>query len=780
MDEKDKRINELSQRIEQLNRWHQQLNQEIRSLQHTIHELQKERPATQAMEKLAEPGPVKQPETVTIKKVIIEPSQTTEPPAFTSAEKAKSKTPLEEFIGTNLLNKIGIAVLVIGIGFGAKYAIDHQLINPLTRIISGYFWGTVLIVAAIRLKGKKKYENFSAVLLSGGMTVLYFITFAAYDFYDLIPRMLAFALMLVFTAFTVFASLQYNLQVIAVIGLVGAYGLPFLLSDNSGRVSVLFSYMTIVNAGILVIAFKRSWKLLNNLAFILTWLIFSSWYASDYSRENHFWISLVFGTVFFVIFYLTLLAYKIIRGESLNRWDIFFTLANSFIYFGFGYATIDSQESGEQFLGLFTVFTALIHFAVCVILYRKQNTSKDVFYFIAGLVLVFLTLAVPVQLNGNWVTLVWASEALVLFWIGRTKKFPIYEKLSYPLILLAFLSLMQDWNDFYNNRYYYALEDMPGIPFLLNIQFMTSILTASAVGCIYWLSRNPKFPPPFKKETILYNVNNFILPALVLLIVYISFYLEISNYWEQRYAASAVTSPADNYTTYDYELRRFKNIWLIIYTALFAAVLGLVNLRYLRNKNLTTIGLALNSFVLFIFLTGGLLELSYLRRSYLDQFMTEYYDRSIYYVLIRYISLAAMAPLVWLNYRYARETFFPSSLRKIERVAFHLVVLTLLSSELVHWLNMNDIHDTFKFALSILWGSYALYLIIYGIWKSKKYLRITGITLFGITLAKLFLYDMAGMSTIARTVVMIILGVLLLVASFLYNKYKDLLTNESE
>ena len=75
----------------------------------------------------------------------------------------------------NLINKIGIIVLIIGVGIGAKYAIDNELISPLTRIILGYLVGAGLLGFAIRLQ--KKYENFSAVLLSGSMAIFYFITY---------------------------------------------------------------------------------------------------------------------------------------------------------------------------------------------------------------------------------------------------------------------------------------------------------------------------------------------------------------------------------------------------------------------------------------------------------------------------------------------------------------------------------------------------------------------------------------------------------------------------
>jgi hypothetical protein len=306
--------------------------------------------------------------------IIGEPAQVLRP----APQRRREKTPIEEFIGTNLLNKIGIAVLVFGIGIGAKYAIDHDMISPLTRIVLGYLCGIILIALAIRLK--PKYESFSAVLLSGGMAVLYFITFAAYDLYELIPRMMAFVLMLIFTAFTVFAALQYDLQVIAIIGLVGAYGVPFLLSDGSGKVAILFAYMSILNGGIVLLSFKKTWKALYYTAFVLTWLIFGAWMIDRYNANDHLLISLAFSAVFFITFYTTLLSYKLLQKEPLARWDIILLMANSFLFYGFGYYAIDEHEQGDFFLGLFTVFncSASLYSLLC----HLQKTKRNARYFL--------------------------------------------------------------------------------------------------------------------------------------------------------------------------------------------------------------------------------------------------------------------------------------------------------------------------------------------------------------------------------------------------------------
>ena len=87
-------------------------------------------------------------------------------------------------------------------------------------------------------------------------------------------------------------------------------------------------------------------------------------------------------------------------------------------------------------------------------------------------------------------------------------------------------------------------------------------------------------------------------------------------------------------------------------------------------------------------------------------------------------------------------------------------------------------NQSYKLGLSILWGVYALLLIALGIWKKKKYLRVGAIVLFSITLIKLFFYDISSLNTIAKTIVFVSLGVLLLIISFLYNKYKHIISDE--
>ena len=681
---------------------------------------------------------------------------------------------LEKYIGENLISKIGIAVLIIGVGIGAKYSIDNDLISPLVRILLGYLVGAALLVIGMRLKNT--YENFSAVLVSGGMAIFYFMTFAAYSFYGMLTPLFAFLLMVLFTIATVAAALNYNKQLIAHIGLVGAYCIPYLISEDEIAVLPLFSYMAIINAGILVVAFKKYWKPLYLLAFFVTWLVVLSWYLTSYNATTHFSLVFIFGFIFFVIFYGTFLAYKLLKKEPFEMLDIALVLANSFVFYGLGYSMLQSQAEGSAYLGLFTLLNAAAHMLVGIVIYRQKGVDKNIFYLISGLVLVFVTITIPVQLDGNWVTLLWLGEAAVLFWVGRTKEVPIYEKIAYPLLLLSFVSIAQDWNLAYYDWGYGATAER--FPSVINSTFLTSMFFCGTLGYLNFLHYNKKHPGAFTDDPNTNNLVSILLSGLLLVGLYAAFALEIGYYWQglfQDTAQATTTGATGTAKVYNYDLLTFKTLWEIHYFLLYTTLLILVNDRWIKNRALGIVGLCLSAMGLFFFLTGGLYSLSELRESYLAAGISNANDPGMFHIGIRYVAYAFATALVLAGFRHLKENYH----KEQYTIPFDLIlmsaVLWVASSELIHWLDLSGSQHAYKLGLTIFWGIYALLLIVMGIWKAKKHLRLGAIALFGITLFKLFFYDLADLSTLSKTVVFVSLGILLLIISFLYNKFKGLL-----
>lgn len=687
----------------------------------------------------------------------------------TNKQSPLRKSNLEKFIGENLLNKIGILITVIGVAIGAKYSIENELISPLTRIVLGYVSAIGLFGFGMKLK--KKYESYSAVLVSGAISILYFITFFAYSFYELIPQSLAFLLMVLFTGFTVVAALNYNKQIIAHLGLVGAYAVPFLLSNDSGRVDILFSYMAIVNAGILVIAFKKYWKPLYYTAFVMTWLIYSFWFLFDYKESEHFTVGLAFLFLFYILFYLTFLAYKLVKKEMFAATDIVLLLLNSFVFYGLGYAILSTNATATHYLGLFTLGNAIVHFIVAVVIYKQSLSDKKLFYLATALVLTFISIAIPVQLDGNWVTLLWTAQAVLLFWLGSTKKIDIYQKLSYPIMLLSFMSLLDDWDMNYDSYYITVVNQV--IP-LFNVGFFTSIMFVAAFGFILYLLKKVDFVSVFKKDGIWYQLSVFAIPIVFVFSLYYSFLLEIELFWDQLFYNSAIdVNGANGFTRQikDHSLRDFKSVWGMNYTLFFIGVLAYLNFKKIKNKSLETALLILTLITILVFLVAGLYSLSELREFYLEP--SEYYNSGVFYLLIRYVSFAFLGFAMLTLYRFIKKDGIRKHFKIAYDIVLHISIIWVVSSELLNWLDIAGTKNSYKLGLSILWGVYSFLLIGFGIWKNKPYLRIGGMALFAITLIKLFVYDIAHLNTISKTIVFVSLGVLLLIISFLYNKYKN-------
>ncbi len=795
-----------------------------------------------------------------------------------SAYVENARSDFEKFIGENLISKIGIIVLIIGVGIGVKYSIDNELISPLTRIIIGYIFGFGLVGLAIKLK--PKYHNFSAALISGGMAIMYFVTYFAYSSYSLITQSSAFALMVMFTAFTVASAGVYNRQIIAHIGLVGAYGVPFLLSSDSGNYIVLFSYMTIVNLGILAVSLKRRWEPIfftasgftwliflgwfsaryeagNDLfptliflgvffaiffavaiiqhetnenresyrdlgsalattfvfycfcwaiadtsfpggrvwaffgyltaaavaiclvsfrylgrfpvyfAFTFSWLIYGVWFVDRYVDEEHRVVAPVFAAVFFAVFYAAVLGHRLITRELTFIENTGLILSNAFLFFGFGYA-IMVRNGFDEYLGLFTVANGALHLGVASLVAKLRDDAVDVIQVLTILVLTFGSIAIPIQFDGNVVTMIWAAEAAILFWYGRTKAVPLFEYFSFPVMALATASMLLDWGIAFSERTL-EVSELNRQP-LANSELVTAIVFVTAFAFIFITNRDDRFRPPFPRE--LATGFGVLVASVGLFVLYNAFRIEISNYFHLRivemFAGDAAVGYRDQ-TDNSY----LKFAWQLNYTFAFLTALIAVNLRKTRSQLAAAVGSGLTCAALFAFTTIGMFAFSALMGSYLAAET----NAGQMNVLIRYISyLFAAAAIAALYFSSRDELLTVLVPGKILVYIFEGIVISVTfitaSCELVNLMAQWKVPDSSKLGLSILWGIYALALIVLGIAWKKKHLRIIAIVILAITLIKLFLYDIADLDTIPKTILFVTLGITLLVISFLYNKYK--------
>ena len=639
------------------------------------------------------------------------------------------------------------------------------------RLVLGYLMGIGLFVTGAMLK--KKYESFSAILVSGAMTIFYFVTFIAYAVFGYFPQSLAFVLMFLFTAFTVLASLSYNQVVIAIIGLVGGYAVPFLLSNNSGQVEILFAYTAIINIGVLILSFYKQWRSLYISALFLTWLLLFSTWASAYQYDD-FIPYFVFNLVTFLTFYVAFIVQKIHRVQELEAVDVLLFLFSSLSFYAMGvWLILDYYPNNRTFVAMFTLLNAVFHFLVGYYFHLKKTPSQALKYLVLVLALSFATLVIPIQFKGTWITIFWIAEATLLFGFGRTKKMPVYERISYAVVILATFSLLIDWGK--GSYSIFDMEDASAYitPFA-NSLFITGLLYSVAVGAMAYI--NDKY----KETGTLNKVLSFLFNIFSVLILYCTFYREISVFCDMR----ALHQDPEIYNLYNHyeayqDLNTFKGVWHIIYSVLFISAYSFLNVKYLKKKLLAELQIGLNFLLLTIFMTLGLYYFSELRERYMEE-AQEGGQLSLWFLNIRYVGLLSLVALGNSIYALSKFLEFKTGARRVLEMLLHLVILWVASSELLHWTDIYESVANYKLGLTILWGGYAILLVVLGIFKRKKYQRISGIILVGFTLLKLFFYDTTHLDTLHKTIVFVLLGVLLLIASFLYNKYTKEIEGEQK
>jgi uncharacterized membrane protein len=659
---------------------------------------------------------------------------------------------IEDLIGTNLFNKIGILIIVVGVFIGAKYAIDKELISPSTRILLGYLIAASLAFVSFRLK--RKYPDFSAVMMSGSISIMYFISFIAYNFYHLFPQGITFVIMLSTTGLVVATAFWYNKRVIALLGQVGAYAIPFMLGDGSNKTTFLFAYISIINIGLLFLSLKKNWKQVYQFAFFMSWIIYVITLLNVKTNSEMLPENLLFIAINFFIFYATFLSYKIIKKEFYSLEQLMILLINALAFFFIGYYLINSIYPDHNYLTLFTLSNALIHLAIGFWIHKIKLTDDTVQMFIFGLSVTFITILVPVAFHGNTTTILWAVEALGLSFIGYKYAKRAYLSLSVALLLLTFFSMFIDWG-----TYFVMVANPPQkiVPFY-NINFFSSIFVCMILASMVVMSRK------FKSSStgIVINFLERLLPFAFIIFLYGNLHLE-TNFWWSAFAENHKVLQAEKWRVLILEFLAMS--YLTIWSS--------INMGVIKNKYLAIFLLTLSVYVVMVFVSSGLLSIGDLRREYLND------KTSVIWLLSpRYFFLMMLGLLIFFMRKNWMEWFNNSKTEKYFSYFFNLIVLTFLCNEFVHWMDVMGYENQYKLGLSIIAGTYSLLLISYGIYARKAYLRVSAIALLSITLAKVIFYDLATFTTVSKTIVLITLGVIMLAASFLYNKYKHVLFEE--
>ncbi|HET8586054.1 MAG TPA: DUF2339 domain-containing protein, partial [Casimicrobiaceae bacterium] len=317
-------------------------------------------------------------------------------------------------VGGNTPARVGILVLLVGVGFLLKYATEHVVVPIELRLTAVAIAAMVLLVLGWRLRERR--AGFAVILQGGGVAILYLTVFAALRLYALISPTAAFALLAAIAALSAVLAIRQDAVALAVVGAIGGFAAPILTSSQSGNHVMLFAWYALLNAAILGIAWFKAWRILNLVGFACTFVIGTVWGVTRY-RADDFATTEPFLVLFFLFYVAIAVLYALRRSVSVRDYvDGTIVFGTPLVAAGLQAALVQRFEFGMAFsaLAASALYVALAGFVWS----RHREDLRLLTESFVALGVVFATLAVPLAFDARWTSATWALEGAAIVWVG--------------------------------------------------------------------------------------------------------------------------------------------------------------------------------------------------------------------------------------------------------------------------------------------------------------------------------------------------------------------------
>ena len=336
----------------------------------------------------------------------------------------KSDPTAETRFGLGWLNRIAAVTLLLGVAFFFKYAVDNEWIGPGMRVALGIVAATFSLFLGEWLS-QRGQRVFAQGLNGLGLALLYLSFYAGFDFYHLFSQPLAFALMFLTTCGAVGLALHSNAQAVGLLGLIGGFLTPVLLSSGSDRLGTLAVYSVILNLGAMAVAQARRWPALDYVALAGTGLLYAGW-VDHWLFANNTLAAFAWLSVTFLIYF----------AGSVMVARLWLVALNTGAYFAGAYFLLNTHYQAS--VGTFTLALAILHGALAQVFARRNSLLAQL---AAGIAIVLLTLAIPIQFAGFRIPMLWALEAAAVAWLAARFQHPRFQMGAWLLFALVFVSL---------------------------------------------------------------------------------------------------------------------------------------------------------------------------------------------------------------------------------------------------------------------------------------------------------------------------------------------------
>jgi uncharacterized membrane protein len=354
-------------------------------------------------------------------------------------KKAKSLV-VGYFTGGNSLVRTGLLVLFVGVAFLLKYVAERTTVPIEFRYIGISLGCLVMLVLGWKLRVKR--PGYGLSLLGGGIGVLYLTLFSAMRLHGLISPQIVIILLIAIVILSAILAILTNSMALAVIGMIGGYSAPILTSTGSGSYVQLFSYYLLLNLGVFVIAWFKSWRILNVLGFFATFGIGSLWGYKYYVSE-FLWTIEPFLIINFLLYTVIAILFSTKQPPNLKG------LNDGTLIFGTPLVGFSLQAALMQDMAFGLAYSALLlgtFYIVLSYVIHKMNKPyfKNLIESFIALGIGFATLAIPLGFDGRVTSAMWVAEGSALVWVGirQAKLFPRFS--GYVLTLIGSIAFFTE------------------------------------------------------------------------------------------------------------------------------------------------------------------------------------------------------------------------------------------------------------------------------------------------------------------------------------------------
>lgn len=351
---------------------------------------------------------------------------------------------IEGKIGKVWLNRIGIFAILAGVAYFIKLVFDNGWIGPGGRVAIGLIAGIAVVLWSERFR-KRNNAAFSYSLKAVGIGTLYFSLWGAFQVYHLIPSSAAFVAMIAVTASTVVLAVTQDAEILAAYALVGGFSTPALLSTGENHEIVLFSYVAILDLGMLVAAKYKPWRRLMWGAFVGTIVMYLGWYSSFYTKDVR-GLTVFFAALFAAIF----AAIPLVTPLQKSRWHEGYSatltllpLANAAVFF---LALFDMYDPARATLTWYALALAAVYLGLSHALQLRDDadsgTLKLVNMLHVAIAVAFITIAIPLKASEHWITIGWLIESAVLLFVAVSTRTDFLRHFAGATLALGVLRLV--------------------------------------------------------------------------------------------------------------------------------------------------------------------------------------------------------------------------------------------------------------------------------------------------------------------------------------------------